>query len=1206
VGAVRDLEQGRVTRPRPRILEQLAGALGLGSGQRADLAAAAAGVAGRSRRPGKGLWLRVLGTVGCWHGSMPVSLGPARQRAVVALLAVHPNTTVHREAIIDALWPDGPPGSAVAVVQSHVSRLRKVLDSGLRGRPGSVVLVSAGTSYRLDVSPDELDLLAFQQLVDRARRAAAPGDLAAACHQFEQALELWQGEPLAGVDVLAGHPAVVGLTQLRASVITEYAQIASGTGLVAKVLPHLRALAEREPLNERAHTQLMICLAASGQQAYALQIYEDLRQRLDNQLGVRPGPELVGTHLRILRQEIPIVATAPGVRAKSPVCAADASVVPEPAGISSFDELTTGLRALLRRSGLSYTQLGLAVAQLPRRSSRATTVPKSTVSDALRTGRVSKPVLLAFLAACDVSDADIMHWLAAWERARTADLDRPAGAQRVLTADAQVLGVHKAIEVDGTDNALPVYILRDVDEGPGGIRHKLQGAARRGGLVVLVGGSSVGKTRSACQAVRDLFPDWWLVHPDPDDPRWPGKLTEARIAPTVVWLDELQRYFEGAHSLTGDQIRALLRADAQIVMIGTLWPERYAAFSAPPVDPLGPDPWRAQREVLQLADVIRVPDRFSDAEYERACRLSAADPRLSAALRCSGYGLTQSIAAAPQLMGRWHDADAYAAAVLNAAIDARRLGVLGPIPASFLRAAAPAYCDNRAQAMAPPEWFESAIDYCTHVLHGAAAALEPVASGMGQVRGYTVAEYLHQHAANERMYLRVPEAARQAALEHIDDDDLVGRLTSALYRLGDSAQAEQVASQALAHVADPDLLMDLHWTLAQCRMRGGRFAESLAALEQALASPGISARHRARLLVLAARTHCQIGEIQKAGQVAGTALRVAQEAGDSWAMGWALHVQTIVTGTLGQLTDALLLFDWALAVPQSDPALTDLRLLLQVNKAIALGSLDRHDEALAAATQACQLARRAGTVIRIVQARGALGQLLFDTGRWAEAMAEVQALPTGAKEPIVACCDLGIAAVICFHRGEIATARRHLAAAAPYAERAGNLLIGSLALARILDRENAGEPGEAFAALIAGFADNAEELDEIEYLLPDAVRLAVSTGDLAAARALTSQAAALAVGSEVPHRQASALYCRGLIEHDPGGLLAAADRYSAANRPLLHAKALEAAAAEFAAAGDHGQAQAAFTRAVEIYTRIGATMDAARLQASFRAHSSPT
>jgi hypothetical protein len=73
-------------------------------------------------------------------------------------------------------------------------------------------------------------------------------------------------------------------------------------------------------------------------------------------------------------------------------------------------------------------------------------------------------------------------------------------------------------------------------------------------------------------------------------------------------------------------------------------------------------------------------------------------------------------------------------------------------------------------------------------------------------------------------------------------------------------------------------------------------------------------------------------------------------------------------------------------------------------------------------------------VIRLVQAHGALGQLFFDTGRWTDALTEVEALHEDLKEPMAACCDLGIAAVICFHRGEIAAARRHLAAAVPQAE----------------------------------------------------------------------------------------------------------------------------------------------------------------------------
>jgi tetratricopeptide (TPR) repeat protein len=426
---------------------------------------------------------------------------------------------------------------------------------------------------------------------------------------------------------------------------------------------------------------------------------------------------------------------------------------------------------------------------------------------------------------------------------------------------------------------------------------------------------------------------------------------------------------------------------------------------------------------------------------------------------------------------------------------------------------------------------------------------------------------------------------------------LVGRLAEALYRIGNAAEAEQVVTRTLVRATDPDLLADLHWTLAQCRMWAGKFAESLDTLDQALASAGISARHRARLLVLAARTHSMRGDAETAGQVAKTAFEVASQAGDNWAMGWALHVLTIVTGVQGRMTDALPLFERALTVTEADPALIDLRVLLQINQAVTLGNLDRYEEAIDAARQALYLADQAGMAIRRVQAHSALGELLFDTGRWDEAMAEVEALPEDLKDVMATCCDLGIAAVICFHRGELATARRYLAAAAPHAERIGSQVIGSLVLARSLDREHAGAPADALATLTAAFAENSGDLDEIEDLLPDAVRLAMATGDLGTAQSLAGHAADLAAGSQTPHRQASTLHCRGLLEHNAAGLLTAAERYADAGRPLLAAKALEAAAEEFLRTRDRSLARAAVIRAGDIYTSLGALIDTARLQA---------
>ena len=431
---------------------------------------------------------------------------------------------------------------------------------------------------------------------------------------------------------------------------------------------------------------------------------------------------------------------------------------------------------------------------------------------------------------------------------------------------------------------------------------------------------------------------------------------------------------------------------------------------------------------------------------------------------------------------------------------------------------------------------------------------------------------------------------------------LASRLADALYRIGDLAEAERVANLALDYATDPDLIVELHWTLAQCRMVAGSSAESLGTLDRALAVPGISARHRARLLVLAARTHSNFGQVEKAGLAATSALAAATEADDNWSMGWALHVLTLVTTVQGRMTDALPLFDRALAVTQADPALTDLRLLLQINKAVTLGCLDQYEQAFAAAGQARELAGQVGTAIRLAQAHSALSELRFATGHWDEVLAEMEMLQESLKEATVACVILGVAAMVRFHRGETDAARSHLEAAGPHAKRIGHRQIGPLALARSLDWEQADSPQDALAALTAAFEGNAEDLGEVEDLLGDAVRLAIGVGDQGTAKALAGHADALAAGSQIPHRQANAQYCRGLLDRDAPRLLTAAERYREAGRPLQQAKALEAAAGQFVDADDKTQARAAFTTAVDVYTSLGAAADIARLQAAFRAH----
>jgi DNA-binding CsgD family transcriptional regulator len=429
---------------------------------------------------------------------------------------------------------------------------------------------------------------------------------------------------------------------------------------------------------------------------------------------------------------------------------------------------------------------------------------------------------------------------------------------------------------------------------------------------------------------------------------------------------------------------------------------------------------------------------------------------------------------------------------------------------------------------------------------------------------------------------------------------LASRLADALYRTGDRSQAEEVVERALEYVTDPDLIVDLHWTLAQCRMRAGSSAESLATLDRAMSVPGLSARHRARLLVLTARTHGYAGEFEASGKVATAALSTASEADDHWSMGWALQVLTLAALGQGRAADALPLFDRALTLTQADPALSDLHLLLQINKAVTLGNLDEYESAFTVARQALRLVDRGGTAIRLAQVHGAFSQLLFESGRWDNALTEVQVVPDGLKEPAGACAEDGIASVIGFHRGDVGEARQRLTAAKRHAERVGNRFIPTLVLAESLDREYEGEFAEALAALTEAFPDDPEDLEEIDDLCPDGVRLAMVVGDTGTAQALASHATELAAGSEIRHRLGNALYCRGLLEHDAALLLQAADKYADATRPLLRAQALEAAAHELLRVDERTQARNAFNDAVDVYTSLGAAADISRLQAVFR------
>jgi DNA-binding SARP family transcriptional activator/tetratricopeptide (TPR) repeat protein len=247
-----------------------------------------------------GLWVGVLGPLVVIRDGVRLPALPGGQRVVLGLLALAGGVPVQREALVDALWGEEPPRSATAIVQTYMSRLRSSLhDDGREYLPES-----DGSSYRLLTAPDGLDLLTFRRLAEGARAHQNT-----AAEAFEQALALWRGQPLADVGALQRHPAVSVIAAEYGSVVLDYADCG---GLEA--LPHLRTLTTWDPLNEAAHARLMIALASAGRQADALRAYEEVRRRLDEELGVLPGPALRAAQTRVLRQELPVVSPGPAVR----------------------------------------------------------------------------------------------------------------------------------------------------------------------------------------------------------------------------------------------------------------------------------------------------------------------------------------------------------------------------------------------------------------------------------------------------------------------------------------------------------------------------------------------------------------------------------------------------------------------------------------------------------------------------------------------------------------------------------------------------------------------------------------------------------------------------------------------------------------------------------------------------------------------------
>jgi DNA-binding SARP family transcriptional activator/ABC-type transport system substrate-binding protein/sugar lactone lactonase YvrE len=247
--------------------------------------------------------LQLLGPVEVRLDDRAIELGPRKQRAVLAMLALSAGRTVSADRLVEGLWGESPPSSAPKMVQLYVSHLRRVLNGD------GVRIVTRDRGYELQVSNSDVDAIRFEQLLGDSRA--------------REALALWRGDALAD---LVGEPFAAGeirrLDELRLTAAERAIDDDLAAGRHADVIGELEALVAAEPLREHLHAQHMLALYRSGRQSDALAAYRDARSGLVEQIGVEPGGELRRLQDAILAQDpaldVPVAPEAEPVTSPRP------------------------------------------------------------------------------------------------------------------------------------------------------------------------------------------------------------------------------------------------------------------------------------------------------------------------------------------------------------------------------------------------------------------------------------------------------------------------------------------------------------------------------------------------------------------------------------------------------------------------------------------------------------------------------------------------------------------------------------------------------------------------------------------------------------------------------------------------------------------------------------------------------------------------
>ncbi|MFI8243444.1 hypothetical protein ACIF83_40430 [Streptomyces sp. NPDC085866] len=502
------------------------------------------------------------------------------------------------------------------------------------------------------------------------------------------------------------------------------------------------------------------------------------------------------------------------------------------------DEREAALTELRKRLVDALSHAGLTKVQLAARMGRS----RTTVQAAFQTGGpVPSGATVAALAGKLGLSAEQKRELLELRRAAAGETAGPVRVRDeglgkpIEQWDPHDLEVHPAgtrITAAGAgareQRALSGYVRRAHDRALADtVGEAAEGRSR---MLMLVGSSSTGKTRACWEAVQPLAAQGWRLWHPYDPTRAEAALADLdRVGSrTVVWLNEAQHYL--GHPQAGERIAAALRTllthtdRGPVLVLGTLWPE-YADAYTRLAAPGGSDPHSQVREFL-TGRTVTVPDVFDEEALQAASVLARdGDPIMAGALsRARSHGrITQDLAGAPELVRRYEQGTPPVRALLEAAMDARRLGVGLHLPQAFLIDAATDYLTDDDYDHLTEDWAEAAFAALARPVHGRQAPLRRATTRPSRhppgtpaptrtpaaVSGpvFRLADYLEQHGRMTRQRFCPPASFWHAAHAHLTDPDELTRLA----RAADDRQRLQWAHHLWCKLAphNPDALLGI-------------------------------------------------------------------------------------------------------------------------------------------------------------------------------------------------------------------------------------------------------------------------------------------------------------------------------------------------------------------------------------------------------------